>query len=129
VKIRVTLKYAIWIHETHEVEVDGDEDLAVLHEDGPCEFTSIESQTDKVEGDCLNGTWEESWEEISALDQIVEALVDHPVHMIDCDDPYCHEGTSSTGRKDDGSKWEEGAHGDCDRCWGSGKIEAVSSEA
>jgi len=73
VKIKVTLKYAIWVYETHEVEVEGDEDIEILNEDGPCEFTSDMTRVEKVEGDCLNGTWEESWEEITVLDQIVEA--------------------------------------------------------
>lgn len=130
-KIRVKLKYAIWVYETHEVEIDGAEDVEILNEDGPCEFTSEETRTEKIEGDCLNDTREESWEEISALDQIVEALVDHPIHMVACDDPYCIDGTSSDGRKDDGSKWEEGAWGDCEKCDGTGKIraEAVSDNA
>ena len=59
---------------------------------------------------------------LEAPPEDVKILSDHPVHMVPCADPYCIDGTSSDGRKDDGSKWEEGPHGDCDHCWGTGLV-------
>jgi hypothetical protein len=75
-RIRITQKYAIWIHETHEVDIDGQEEIDFLNEeqDNAQEFTCTETLIEKVEGDCVNGTWDVSWKEVPVLDQIVEAL-------------------------------------------------------
>ena len=38
--------------------------------------------------------------------------------VVNCDNPQCFEGTES----DNVDCWEAGALGDCDRCYGTGKI-------
>jgi hypothetical protein len=135
-KYRVSISYQINIFETYEVEFGKADDLlddSLLEEfyESPYDFCCPENRTDKEEGDCVNDSWNETYKEINPLDRIVEALADHPIHLVACDDPYCIDGTSSEGRKDDGSKWEEGAHGDCENCDSTGKIpaEAISDDA
>lgn len=125
-KYRVSVSYDIKVFETFEVVVGEDgphdvsspeekaEELAEFHE-SPYDFCSQSERVSKEEGDIRDGSWVEHVEEISALDRIVEV-------MTDCEDPHCIDGTSSDGRKDDGSKWEEGPHGDCENCNGSGKV-------
>lgn len=112
-KFRVTLNYCIWKTHVYELDIKPDE-VEEFRED-PCDFYTDKDEVEEWDGDVMNGTWEEVVEEISPLDQIVKALTE-------CDDPHCIDGTSSDGRKDDGSKWEEGPHGDCDKCNGTGKI-------
>ena len=75
-KIRVTHKYAVWMHETHEIEITDPEELEFLREDenNVIEFCSTETSVEKFEGDCVNGTWDLKWKEIPVLDQIVEAI-------------------------------------------------------
>ena len=129
-QFEVTVSYCLWHTEVYKVEVSNDpEELAEFHE-SPYDICHKGNRTDAYDGDVMNDTWKETVKEINPLDRIVEALNDHPVHMVVCPDPYCHEGTSSTGRKDDGTKWEEGPWGDCDRCDGIGKIpvEAISAD-
>jgi len=75
-KIRITQKYTIHITEVHEVEVEDQEEINFLHEeqDNATEFTHEDTLIEKIEGDCVSGSWEVTWEEINALDQIVEAI-------------------------------------------------------
>ena len=83
-KFRVTQRYAIWITETHEVDIDLEDydsvedmeaDIKEINED-PVEFTHTGTLKEKVEGDCVNDSWETTVEEINVLDQIVDALVE-----------------------------------------------------
>jgi len=74
-KFKVTQKYAIWITEVHEIEINTPEEWDILNEDGPMEFTSGETLIEKTEGDCVEGTWDDGkLEEIGVLDQILEAV-------------------------------------------------------
>lgn len=122
-KFRVSVSYHIKTYETYEVEMlredyDSDKDyqeaLAEFKE-SPYDFCCTATQTDEETGDIVDGSWDEHYEEINALEQIVTALTD-------CDDAHCIDGTASDGRKDDGSKWEEGPFGDCEHCDGTGKV-------
>lgn len=127
-EFEVTIEYCLWHTEVYKVEVDNNdpEQLAEFHE-SPYDLCHKGNRTNKWDGDVANGSWQETVKEISPLDRIVQAL--GPIHMVDCPDPYCHEGTSSDGRKDDGTKWEEGPWGDCENCNGTGKIEATRDNA
>jgi len=75
-RIRITQKYTIHIIETHEVDVEEQEEIDYLHEeqDNASEFTCEETLIEKIEGDCVDGSWDVTWKEVPVLDQIVEAL-------------------------------------------------------
>ena len=80
-KFRVTINYSINMTEIHEVEFDPSdphevEALEQFHEECPGEFCGEDTLKEKIEGDCLSGSWNTNVEEINALDQIVDALVE-----------------------------------------------------
>ena len=77
-KFKVTITYAIYMTEVHEVEFDEDEMEALeeFHDGCPSEYTSDDTLKEKTEGDCLDGSWETKVEEINVLDRIVDALVE-----------------------------------------------------
>jgi len=82
-KYRVTINYAVYTTEIHEIEFsEGDEEDAAaladfLDEDtDPSEFTCDTTLKERIEGDCVDGTWNTHIEEINPLDRIVTALVE-----------------------------------------------------
>lgn len=85
-KYKITVKYAVWKHEEYEIDTEklsensedgpwNEEDQAQL-EECPLEFCSEETRTLNEEGDCVDDSWDVTMEEISVLDQIVEAVGD-----------------------------------------------------
>lgn len=81
-KFKVKLDYALWHHETYEVEIlredyDSDEEfqeaLETFHE-APNDFCYPGNRKSQDTGDVVNETWEETVEEINALDQMEQAL-------------------------------------------------------
>ena len=81
-KYKVKVKYALWHFEEYEVDTEelsansedglwNDEDQAQLMED-PIDFCGDALLEDT--GDVLDGTWEQTIEEILVLDRIVAAV-------------------------------------------------------
>lgn len=82
-KFRVTINYQIQMTEIYEVDFDtsspeGVEDLAGFLDENECPseycFGNSEMLKEKLEGDCVEGSWNTHVEEINVLDQIVESL-------------------------------------------------------
>jgi len=84
-KYRVTINYAIYRTEVYEIDT---QDLADAHgtpwsvsdqedlENSPWDFCCDENQVEDINGDVLDGTVEQTIEEIPLLDRIVRALND-----------------------------------------------------
>ena len=75
-KFRVTINYSIQMTEIHEVEFGSEEteELAEFHDGCADDYCGEHTLLGKIEGDCVNGSWNTHIEEINPLDQIVAAL-------------------------------------------------------
>jgi hypothetical protein len=90
-KYRVTINYAMFKTEVYEIDT---QELADEHgtpwnerdqedlEDSPWDFCCDENQVEVIDGDVLEGSVEQTIEEIPLLDRIVEAI-NEPLH---CDE-------------------------------------------